>query len=134
MEVNRLKEITKYYENNSTIEINEVIKNFYYFFYSSKEFLQQGILLLDNNEIIKIQNQLNGRSFWIIKGGNYYLNLKVLKSYCPCQDYYNNILKVGKNEACCKHLIAIYLGTSLHKIETRYLNNEDFVKMMLENS
>lgn len=109
--------------------IEEILKSYLFIFYHHKEMLQNAILLLDDAEIIKIENNSTLRHFWIINDINRN-SYRVLDSYCPCPSYFHQIQQVGRDNAICKHMIAISLGTSLKKIESRKFNNEDFVKML----
>jgi predicted nucleic acid-binding Zn finger protein len=113
-------------------EIDDILRSYLFILNHQKELLQRAIILLDDTEILKIESQTSKRHFWIIKGVNR-KTYRVLDSYCPCRSYLDQIQTLGREEALCKHLIAISLGTSLHKIESRSLGNEDFIKMLSES-
>jgi predicted nucleic acid-binding Zn finger protein len=142
MEVKRLlSELTEHYgaapaapgASSSLLEheIDNVMRSYLFILQHQKEILQRAILLLDDTDILKIESQTSKRHFWIIKGVNR-KTYRVLDSYCPCRSYLDQIQQNGREEALCKHLIAISLGTSLHRIESRSLGNEDFIKMLSE--
>lgn len=114
-------------------DTEDILRAYLFILSHQKEFLSKAILLLDDIEIIQIQSQTTARHFWIMNDLNQRTSHRVLDSYCPCSDYFQQIQSLGRKNAICPHLIAISLGTLLKKIELRYFGNEDFVKMLSES-
>jgi predicted nucleic acid-binding Zn finger protein len=113
-------------------EIEDILRSYLFILHQQKDLLQKAILLLDDIEIIKIESQTTLRHFWMVNDFNRRSTYRVLDCYCPCRDYFDQIQRFGSEDAFCPHLIAISLGTSLKKIESRSFGNEDFVKMLSE--
>lgn len=134
MEVKHLmKKLEQSYEKKKkNICSEDVLKSYLFLLSHQRDLLQQAILLLDDIQIIKIENHSTIRHFWIINDLNRN-NYRVLDSYCPCRFFFDQVQQIGRDKALCQHLIAISVGTSLRKIESRTFSNEDFVKMLSES-
>jgi predicted nucleic acid-binding Zn finger protein len=132
MESKKLMKELMEYHLKTTQAIEDILRSYLFTLHDHKDLLQKAIELLDDIEIVKIESQTTKRHFWMMTDLNKRMTYRVLDSYCPCREYLEQIQLVGREDTLCPHLIAIFLGTSLKKIEARSFGNEDFVKMLSE--
>ena len=125
-------EITCCYQSQDEPHTGNVLAAFSFLLSDNRSLLERAIYLVDDQEIIKIQSSTTERHFWLLKNSSGSKKYRVLDSFCPCRYFFDQFRRVGKGGVLCKHIVAILIARSLHKVKLKVVPNEEFVGLLTE--
>jgi predicted nucleic acid-binding Zn finger protein len=130
--------------SNKTVEADEILSDAYFIFYDQVKFLESALEILDQSEeqhqsaVKTICHDMSTRKYWKVTGFHDAEYLCFGRS-CTCPFYMNTLRSSNSNrmqpvglQVVCKHLIAVRLATSLHKIEVVKLPMDKFMLQMVQ--